>query len=254
MALSFLPFYEGTKSYPVAVVDGNSMFPNLHNGDLVIFGAPTGQISNGSVIVFAQGGSPVSAWDSWMKPIVIHRVIGTGREPGGMTFYQTKGDNNGAPDPFVTDSDSVLGVPVLVVPYAGLPLLFLKTAYGMVALTALVTVFFVSGVETRLMEGEEKKRLLAVFARHSLNGELSPRDLERIKLAIEYYEDIPVEELKDPTLISAVDWLRKGGLKQDWKERRTLCPVCESYAFTIESGDNSFLVCPDCRAGRPSGS
>ena len=35
--LLFLPFLLGTKTYPIAVVQGNSMYPNLQNGDLVLF-------------------------------------------------------------------------------------------------------------------------------------------------------------------------------------------------------------------------
>ncbi len=251
IALAGLPLFEGTKSYPIAIVDGNSMYPTLHNGDLIVFGAPPPAISNGSIIVFVQGGTGVGVFDSLLKPIVIHRVIGTGIEPNGMPYYQTKGDNNQALDPFVTDQSSVLGVPSVVVPFAGWPVLFLKTAYGMVALAALVTVFIVSGLETKVLDDEEKRRLLAVFATHSLNGELTARAFERVKLAVEYYEDISTEELKDPTMISAVDWLKKGALHGKWKEIHTLCPVCEADAFMIVSGDNSFLVCPECGLARP---
>ncbi|MDA4119207.1 MAG: signal peptidase I [Thaumarchaeota archaeon] len=254
VAIAGLPLFEGTKSYPIAIVDGNSMYPALHNGDLVLFGAPPAVISNGSIIVFVQGGTGVGSLDSFLKPIVIHRVIGTGIEPNGMPYYQTKGDNNQALDPFVTDQSNVLGVPSLVVPFAGWPVLFLKTAFGMVALAALVTIFIVSGLETKVLDDEDKRRLLAVFATHSLNGELPPRAFERVKLAVEYYEDISTYDLKDPTMISAVDWLKKGALHGKWKEIRTLCPVCDSDAFMIVSGDNSFLVCPECGLARAPGS
>jgi signal peptidase I len=246
-----LPYIEGTSSYPIAIVDGNSMYPNLHQGDLVIFGAPASPISNGSIIVFVQGGTGVGTFDSLLKPIVVHRVTGNGTEPNGMPYYQTKGDNNVAPDPFVTDANSVLGVPKIVMPYAGWPVLFMKTAYGMVALSAVVTIFIVSGIETQVLNDEEKRRLLAVFATHSLNGELEARDFEKVKLAVDYYEDIPTERLKDPTVISAVDWLKKGALHRKWEETRTLCPVCDADAFTIVSGDDSFIVCPRCGLAHP---
>lgn len=251
VVLACLPFIVGTGSYPIAVVDGNSMYPNLHAGDLVIFGAPAPLISNSSIIVFVQGGTGIGTFDSLLKPIMIHRVIGTGTEPNGMPYYKTKGDNNVAPDPFVTDADSILGVPSIVVPYAGWPVLFMKTAYGMVALSALVTIFIVSGIETQVLDDEEKRRLLAVFATHSLNGELEARDFEKVKLAVDYYEDIPMERLKDPTVISAVDWLKKGALHRRWKETRTLCPVCDADAFTIVSGDDSFVVCSRCGLAHP---
>lgn len=226
------------------------MYPNLHNGDLVFFTAPPSQVKNGSIIVFVQGGSGVSVFDSLLKPIVIHRVIGVGHEPNGVTYYQTQGDNNKAPDPFVTDSPSVLGVPAVVVPYAGVPLQFLKTPYGLVALSAFVSLYYVSGLDTKLGDEEEKKRLIAVFARHSLNGEISAGQFERLKLAVEYYDGMPVELLNDPTIISTIDWLREGGLAQLWSEKKSSCPDCNGEAFRIESGDKYFLICPTCNNSR----
>lgn len=241
-----LPFIAGTSTYPIAVVDGNSMSPTLHNGDLVFFAAPDGPIKNGTIIVFVQSQSGVPQLDSLLMPIVIHRVVGIGQEPDGAIDYQTKGDNNLQKDPFVTDAGNVLGVPVLVIPYAGIPIEFLRTPYGMVALTALISLYFFSDFDAKLETEEEKKRLLAVFARHSLNGELSAQEFEKLKIAIEYYDEIPADRLTDPTTISFTDWLRAGGVSANWKEEKARCPTCSTQAFTIVSGDRSFLICPAC--------
>ncbi len=241
-----LPLESGTGTYPLAIVSGNSMYPTLHNGDLVYFTAPRAPIRNGTIIVFVQGESGVGVLDSLLRPIVIHRVVGSGREPNGMIYYQTKGDNNLAPDPFVTDSSSVLGVPALVIPYAGFPFQFIGTPFGMVVVSCVLTLFFLSGVDTRMAEADEKKRLIAVFAGHSLNGEISAGEFERLKLAVEYYDDIPADFLTDPTIISTVDWLKGGGLSTRWKEETLECSDCRMPSYRISGGGRSFLICSNC--------
>jgi len=241
-----LPLLSGTNTYPVAVVDGNSMFPNLHNGDLVFFVAPSGLIRNGSIIVFVQQRSGVPAFDSILQQVVIHRVVGAGTEPNGVTYYQTKGDNNQAPDPFVTDAPNVLGVPAVVVPYGGIPLIFAKSSYGMVTITAIVSLWFFTGIDSKLEEEEERKKLLAVFARLSLNREISIAQFERMKIAVEYFHDMPIDLLTDPMVLSAVDWLKGGGLDKRWREESQACPACGAQAICITAGNKTLLVCPVC--------
>jgi signal peptidase I len=222
------------------------MYPTYHNGDLVFFAAPTSTIKNGTIIVFVQSGAGIPALDSLLKPVVIHRIVSVGQEPNGVADYRTKGDNNLEEDPFVTDQANVLGVPVLVIPYAGLPILFIQTPYGMVTVSALVTLYFLSGVDGKMQESDEKKKLVALFARHSLNGEISASQFERLKLAVEYYDDITPELLTDPTIISTIDWLKGGGLETAWEEQSIPCPDCNTPSFCIVSGDKSFLICPKC--------
>ncbi|MGA2198621.1 MAG: signal peptidase I [Nitrososphaerales archaeon] len=247
-----LPFFAGTKTYPLAVVQGNSMYPKLQNGALVLFAAPSGPIQNGSIIVFVQGSTGVSALDAFLKPIVIHRVVSVGQEPNGLTDYQTKGDDNQQPDPFITDSTSVLGVPVLVIPLAGLPVLFLQSSYGMVTVIALLCIFFFSSFDTKEAAENEKKRFIAVFARQSLNGKMSMSQFERLKLAVEYYDDMPTAMLTDPVLLSAIDWMKAGGLSTNWKEEKVSCPTCNTESLRISNDGRFFLVCPGCSERRPS--
>jgi signal peptidase len=246
-----LPFIARTGTYPLAVVEGNSMYPNLQNGDLVFFTAPSAPIQNGSIIVFVQQRSGIPALDSLLQQVVIHRVISVGHEPNGVADYQTKGDNNQAPDPFVTDAPNVLGVPAVVIPLAGFPVIFLKSAYGMVTVTAMVSLWFFTGIDSKFEEDEEKKRFIAVFARHSLNGDISAAQFERLKLAVEFYDEMPIDLLRDPTILSTVDWLKGGGLGKDWKEKAQLCPACGSDAVSITAGDKTLLVCWRCDQRRP---
>src|SRR5712692_6480311 len=79
-----LPFFAGTRGYPIAIVDGNSMNPALHSGDLVIYAGTSAPIANGSIIIFVQSATGISALDALLKPTIIHRVIGIGREPSGI--------------------------------------------------------------------------------------------------------------------------------------------------------------------------
>jgi signal peptidase I len=58
-----LPFYTHTSTYPIAIVQGNSMYPTLQNGDLVIFRSQAHPIvANSSIIVFVEGATGVSDW------------------------------------------------------------------------------------------------------------------------------------------------------------------------------------------------
>jgi signal peptidase I len=246
VTLVALPLIAGTSTYPLAIVQGNSMYPKLQNGELVFFTAQRGPIANSTIIVFVQSASGVPALDSFLKPVVIHRVVGTGLEPSGVTYYQTKGDNNISPDPFVTDSTNVLGVSAVEIPYVGLPILFLQTPYGLVAAVALVCIFFLSSVDTKLEDENERKRLIAVFARYSLNGKISPSQFERLRLSVEFFNEIPVDQLNDPTTISVIDWLKEGNLREPWKEEQTRCPTCGTVSLKIESGSRFFLICPIC--------
>jgi signal peptidase I len=246
-----LPVLARTSTYPLAVVDGNSMYPTLHDGDLVFFTAPSGPVQNGTIIAFVQQRSGIPAFDSLLQPVLIHRVVSIAHEPDGQPYYQTKGDNNEAPDPFVTDASNVLGVPSLVIPYAGFPFIFLKSPYGMVTITAMISLWFFTGIDSKLEEGEEKRRLVAVFARHTLNDDITAAQFERLKLAVEYFDEMPINLLKDPTVLSTVDWLKGRGLEKDWKEEPQRCPQCGSPSFSIAAGDKVLLICPSCSQWRP---
>jgi len=55
---------------------------------------------------------------------------------------------------------------------------------------------------------------------------------------------MPIDLLRDPTILSTVDWLRGGGLGKEWKGAPQICPQCGSEAFSILAGDKTLLVCP----------
>lgn len=98
------------------VVVSGSMEPALHRGDIVIVDNNPGPVQVGDIIVYKADGFP--------HP-VIHRVIYTGKTPGGDTFFVTKGDNNPSPDPVAVDPDQIISRAVsindapLVIPKIG---------------------------------------------------------------------------------------------------------------------------------------
>ncbi|MBO0887825.1 signal peptidase I [Candidatus Bathyarchaeota archaeon] len=243
--MASLPLFAHTSTYPVAIVEGNSMYPALHNGDLVYYAAPRGIVQNGTVIVFIQGDTGVNSLDTLLKPIVIHRVVGFGYQSDGSLFYETKGDNNAQADPFVTPASSILGVETSDIPYVGLPLQFLKTAYGMLTVVSVMSLYFFSGVDTRTWIEEQRRRLLSVFARHSFDGGIGSEQFEKLKTVVEF-SDIPEESLKDTSLASMAEWLRKGGLEDEWEEESSSCPKCGAPSYNIVGENESFVVCPNC--------
>jgi len=148
------PFLLGTKVYPVAVVQGNSMFPVLQNGELVIFrGINTENIPNGTIIVAVEGGAPANFLNYLVRPVIIHEVFSRIVNQYGRVYYQTKGVNNPYPDPFLIPASNVLGTPVFAVPYLGFLFLFVSSSEGLVFLIGVLTVYLY-----RILRKSEKQR------------------------------------------------------------------------------------------------
>ena len=103
LIIILLPVYARTGSYPLVIVDGNSMYPTLQNGDVVYYHAATNNanIPNGTIIVFVQGETGISILDGMVRPVVIHRIVGQITQSDGQVCYTTKGDNNNVNDPFL---------------------------------------------------------------------------------------------------------------------------------------------------------
>jgi signal peptidase len=89
---------------PVVAVFSESMVPTFYKGDMIIVqGEPNYNV--GDIVVYD---APV------YKYPIIHRVIEI--KPDGLV---TKGDNNHAPDPWVTPQSKVHGKAVLRIPLLG---------------------------------------------------------------------------------------------------------------------------------------
>jgi len=116
---------------PVMVVPSTSMVPTLNVGDIVIVkGVDTSTITVGTIIIFR---SPSGSID------IIHRVIGITRQ-GDKLYFQTKGDHNPGPDPWLpgVPAENVKGVLVGKIPYIGYVTLALSGVLGYIMIGFLI--------------------------------------------------------------------------------------------------------------------
>ncbi len=247
MLLAF-PLFFGTRTYPVAVVEGNSMYPALQNGDMVLFKSTNAQnIPNGTIIVFVQSDTGVSALDGLLKPIIIHRIVGSLIQADGTIYYVTKGDNNDFNDPSAVQANHVLGVPAQVIPKAGFLLLFFSSPQGLVALIGFITLFYLGSYEAKLKENRTKDTFLGAVANMVINGELPEEAFKRFELAVKYVSQEELEALKEGLSQALVDWLDRRAKEKGWKVRNTVCPECSEEVTSYEGSDKvPFIVCPRC--------
>jgi signal peptidase len=250
-----LPFLMGTQTYPMTIVQGNSMYPTLQNGDLVVFRvAPQQVIANGTIIIFVQSGTGISALDSLLKPVLIHRIVNVTVQGDGEVNYQTKGDNNQERDPEVVASDRILGTPAVVVPKAGLIVMFFQSPQGLVTIVGLICFVYIESNDTKMKKEEEKEVFLGALAQMSLNGELPDGVFKKYELAVKYVQDLDTDKVTDGKILALVDWIKRGGLDAGWKANKSLCPVCHSVATNFECSNGLLLtVCPNC-VSSPHGS
>jgi len=94
------------------IVNGNSMEPKFHNGDLVI----TSRSSNyqvGDIVVYRS---------SELQSLVFHRIIGLDQD-----HFILKGDNNSWTDSYQPTKKELLGKLWLLIPHAGKVVIWLRT-------------------------------------------------------------------------------------------------------------------------------
>lgn len=243
-----LPLYTQTSNYPIAIVQGNSMYPTLHNGDVEIFGkAPQGIIANGTIIVFVQSDTGVSALDSLIRPVVIHRIVGTVVQANGEVYYRTKGDNNAYVDPQLVEASHVLGVPIMKIPEGGIFVLFFESPEGMVALIGMISLYYLGKYEIKMKDDEAKDSLLGELTKLVLEGEISEELFARLEPVVKYGKRIQLDGVGDHLVLSVLAWMKKGGLEKGWKVVNLDCPVCSGRATSfVSSKDLSFTVCQHC--------
>lgn len=118
---------------PWAVVGSYSMEPVLRLGDVVIIGNVNDCDLLGKVIIYR---GPISEY-------IVHRVVRV-LNPNECVVV-TKGDANPRTDPWSVDSDNIIGVVLVSIPYVGLVNLiiksiFMSTGYGPLPLILLILV------------------------------------------------------------------------------------------------------------------
>lgn len=98
-----------------AIVEGRSMEPLFHTGDLVVLlPVDEGSVAVGDIVVYEKSGR-----------FIIHRVIYIYESPSGELCFVTKGDNNPVPDAGFPSACNVVLVPGYG-PQAGVPLSAVK--------------------------------------------------------------------------------------------------------------------------------
>ncbi len=134
-----------------AVISG-SMEPELKVGSLVVARpVEPGSITPGDIITFYLKGTSDTA--------VTHRVIDV--KHNSPLYFETKGDANEYPDPFIVPAGDLLGKICLHVPYLGYITEFLKTPYGYIiglaVPTAIVIAVYIRSVYVVISNGTGKK-------------------------------------------------------------------------------------------------
>ena len=249
------PYLMGTKTYPLAIVEGNSMYPNLQNGDLIVFREASSSVANGSIIVFIQGQTGISMLDSLIRPVVIHRVMNVIIQYDGIINYRTKGDNNQEDDPALVRETQILGTPIQIIPKVGLLFLFLRSSQGMIAVVGFITLVYLGNYETKIKGDHRKKDFVGKMVQMVLNKEISYELLRKLELSIMFADDLNMDELKDDCMKSIVEWVRGGGLDGKWRIECFECSICHSAAIKVNSSEGrSFSVCEGCdvRVSSPS--
>ena len=111
------------------IVSGHSMEPTFHPGDVVVALSQPSYV-RGDVVVYRVPHGETAAGDR-----VIHRIVGGSANTG----YVLKGDNKVGVDPWRPEAQDVLGKERLLIPHAGVALLFLRTPLGIAILAGLTT-------------------------------------------------------------------------------------------------------------------
>jgi len=247
VAIAGLPLFAGTSSYPLTVVEGNSMYPTLQEGDLVYYQAVNRNvIPNGTIIIFTQNqsGNPLNAM---LPPIVIHRVVNQKIMPDGSVGYVTKGDNNNFDDGTTVQPDQILGAYSAVIPKVGIAFLFIKSAQGLIACIGLIVVIFMMSYENKWDKEKKKQVFLSNLAQKTLNQEF-PEDLfKKFEMVVRYGDDIAANSLNDPEALVIEEWVKKGAIYHEWKIENIDCGSCGGGAIRLVNRKGRPLqLCKHC--------
>lgn len=119
---------------PFVVIASESMTPHMRKGDFMILRkTPSESIQKGDVVAF----KVPSPYDDLYQSPTVHRVIEKWTE-NGVTYFRTKGDANLNPDAWTLPAGNMIGKCVTIIPYLGLPILFIKTPLGFTVLASTI--------------------------------------------------------------------------------------------------------------------
>ena len=119
LSIFLVCFMLGLFKYEPIVILSNSMNPAFSRGDVVIYKkVDVRKINVNDIIIY-----------SIAEQNIAHRVINITEEDGTL-YFQTKGDNNNAPDMLRITENNIKGVYALHVKYAGFPSVWLHDYFN----------------------------------------------------------------------------------------------------------------------------
>jgi signal peptidase I len=125
---------------PVVPVEGRSMNPLLHFGDLVFLKkTDTAHLHKGDIIAFRTTTDVQQRWN--VPDSYVHRIVTVEKGANGFQF-QTKGDNVPGKDPFWTVEQNVIGVYAGKINGGGFPILFFRSRQGKILVGGALLIMF----------------------------------------------------------------------------------------------------------------
>ena len=106
-------FSSGFFRFQTIAIASGSMHPEFSKGDVVLIDKKINKLEEGEIIAY-----------KYKDVIVVHRLIKIVEKDD--LFYYTKGDANLLQDNYVVKKDDVVGVVKIVIPYLGLPAVWLN--------------------------------------------------------------------------------------------------------------------------------
>ena len=122
LIILFISFVMGFFRYKPLAIVSNSMVPIFSRGDMVIIK----KIASEDIHKLRINDIIEYRLDNH---IVVHRIIKI-EEHDGKLYFQTKGDNNNAPDTKFVPGENVLGVAKMYIPFVGYPTVWLSDLFS----------------------------------------------------------------------------------------------------------------------------
>jgi signal peptidase len=120
---------------PVLAVQGQSMYPRLVTGDLVVLeGVNPASLRKGDIIAVTVAPAFRARYD--LPAHVVHRIVGIQHTRHGLIFT-TKGDANPSKDIFQTPASNIVGEVRYTIPKVGYVFLFFGSRQGQIFLGSL---------------------------------------------------------------------------------------------------------------------
>ena len=155
LGLAVIAFVPALLGWNPSVVQSGSMLPDIRPGDVVLAEAvPPGEpLVLGRVVQFR---SPAAAEPDGVARTRLHRIV----EDNGNGTYTTKGDANADPDSVALSPEQVIGQGRLLVPFIGLPSVWLGHGDTPALLVwAVLTVGAIAAAATTVGAGSRTSRV-----------------------------------------------------------------------------------------------